>query len=381
MRTMLKEREHIVWVDVLRILACFLVVLAHCCDPFVGQFGNNHNEFISGTLIGSLVRPCVPLFVMISGALLLPVNMEMTTFYSKRAKRLVLPFVFWSLALPVIYYFYVNSGVDIISPNIIVDNYTLEATFKKLYLFLFNFNYDTTPLWYMYMLIGLYLFLPIISAWLKQAKKNDIKIFLKIWVISMLIPYVQMLAPILGYEGNYGNMAILGICDWNAFGMFYYFSGFLGYVVLAYYLKEYPLNWSWSKTLAICSPMFIIGYIITAGGFIMTQENFPGSYAHLEVIWYFYGINVSMMTIAVYIIFQKMQFKPRKWLSKVASLTFGIYLAHFVIVQFAYDIIYPNTVGLPAAIQIILMSILTFALTLLIIWLMSLTKLTRRFVM
>lgn len=29
---------HIAWVDFLRILACFLVVLAHCCDPFVGSF-------------------------------------------------------------------------------------------------------------------------------------------------------------------------------------------------------------------------------------------------------------------------------------------------------------------------------------------------------
>lgn len=30
--------SHIAWVDFLRILACFLVVLAHCCDPFVGKF-------------------------------------------------------------------------------------------------------------------------------------------------------------------------------------------------------------------------------------------------------------------------------------------------------------------------------------------------------
>lgn len=63
--------SHIAWVDFLRILACFLVVLAHCCDPFVGSFDGSFN-FKSAVFWGSLVRPCVPLFAMISGVLLFP---------------------------------------------------------------------------------------------------------------------------------------------------------------------------------------------------------------------------------------------------------------------------------------------------------------------
>lgn len=89
-------KEHIAWVDLLRVTACFLVIVSHSCDPFVGQFDNNHYEFLTGAFIGSLVRPCVPLFVMMSGILLLPIKMDMSTFYSKRAKRLLLPFIFWS---------------------------------------------------------------------------------------------------------------------------------------------------------------------------------------------------------------------------------------------------------------------------------------------
>lgn len=75
--------SHIVWVDFLRILACFLVVLAHCCDPFVGSFDGSFN-FKSAVFWGSLVRPCVPLFAMISGVLLFPVTLEMGAFYSRR---------------------------------------------------------------------------------------------------------------------------------------------------------------------------------------------------------------------------------------------------------------------------------------------------------
>lgn len=80
---------HIAWVDFLRILACFLVVVAHCCDPFVGSFDGTFN-FKSAVFWGSLVRPCVPLFAMISGVLLFPVTMEMGAFYSKRLKRVLI---------------------------------------------------------------------------------------------------------------------------------------------------------------------------------------------------------------------------------------------------------------------------------------------------
>jgi len=378
MRT--SSKTHIAWVDLLRVIACFLVVLAHSCDPFVGQFDNNYNDFFAGALIGSFVRPCVPLFVMISGVLLLPINMDMPTFYGKRAKRLLVPFIFWSLILPLLYFAYVNSGIINISSNLDIQNFTGLMTLQKMYTFLFNFNYDTTVLWYVYMLIGLYLFMPIISAWLKQAEKRDIHWFLRFWIISMFLPYIQMAAPLLGYTGNGGNMGLLGVCDWNAYGMFYYFSGFLGYLVLAYYLIKYPLNWGWGKTLSIASILFLIGYAITAGGFILTQEYYPRSYANLEIVWYFSGINVFLMTFSVFIVIQKVKVKPSPLLTKTAALTFGIYLFHFIIVQLGYDLIYPN-IPVPAFIKILLIAIFTFAISLFIIWLMSLNKITRKVIM
>ena len=101
--------SHIAWVDFLRILACFLVVLAHCCDPFVGSFDGSFN-FKSAVFWGSLVRPCVPLFAMISGVLLFPVTLEMGAFYSRRLKRVLVPLIVWSLALPLLYFGYRRSN-------------------------------------------------------------------------------------------------------------------------------------------------------------------------------------------------------------------------------------------------------------------------------
>ena len=110
--------------------------------------------------------------------------------------------------------------------------------------------------------------LPILSAWLERASRRDLRIVLGIWGATLLLPYVKMLAPALGYAGNYGNMGLYGVCDWNEFGTFYYVSGFAGYLVLAFYLVKFPPAWSWRKTLGICIPAFLVGYLVTGAGYV-----------------------------------------------------------------------------------------------------------------
>lgn len=363
-------KSNIAWVDLLRVVACFLVVLAHCCDPFVAQFDNNYPDFLAGGLWGSFLRPCVPLFVMISGVLLLPVTTDMNTFYRKRLTRVIVPLFVWSVVTPILFYLFLNSGIKITSPNIEMSAHTWEATVSKLWSFIFNFNYDIIPLWYLYMLVGIYLILPIISAWLTQAPKKDVQKFLWIWVFSTTLPYIQMAAPLLGYDGNYGNMGLLGVCDWNAYGTFYYFSGFLGYVVLAYYLTHYPLEWSWRKRFAVALPLFLVGYAITSLGFILTQKYFPGNYAELEIVWYFSGANVLMMTFAMFIIIQNISVRSSKFLRTLSSLTFGVYLCHFLVVLVFYELVY-NNISIAPALQIPLIAILSFAATSFFVWILS----------
>ena len=377
----MEKRENIGWIDCMRVLACFLVVFSHSCDAFVAQFNNDYATFLQGCALGSLVRPCVPLFVMMSGVLLLPVRGTMTEFYSKRMKRLVVPLVFWSLVLPLAYFFYLNYGVTSNSPFIDMSLFTWEMTLRKLYTFVFNFNYDTTPLWYLYMLIGLYFIMPILSAWLKDATRKEIKTVLYLWGASLFIPYIKIAAPFLGYLGVFGNMNILGECDWNAYGTFYYVSGFVGYLLLAYYLVKYPLQWGWKKLLAICVPMFLVGYAVTFGGYVVMQEYFPGNYAYLEIMWLFSGVNVFMMTFPVFVVVQKIDAPSSAWLSRVASMTFGIYLCHFVIVQMGYDLyeaVLPQ--GVPAVVKIACNAVTVFAVSYLLVRLLSLNAYTRRLV-
>ena len=53
--------------------------------------------------------------------------------------------------------------------------------------------------------------------------------------------------------------------------------------------------------------MFVAGYLITALGYLAMQRHYPGNYAYLEIIWYFAGINVFMMTFPIFLICRRLE--------------------------------------------------------------------------
>jgi len=361
---MKRTKQTIGWIDALRVFAIFLVVVSHCCDHFTYMYGVSHTDFIIGATIGSLVRPCVPLFAMMTGVLLLPGKPGETlgAFYGKRISRLIWPLIFWSLALPITNYLAFNYIWTTPKNMSLVGPFNEHNLINHLYTWPINFNYDTTPLWYVYMLIGIYLILPIVNAWLRNASQHDIALILKIWAVTLVLPYIQYFAPTLGYEGNYGSYGIFGICSWNAFGTFYGVSGFIGYMVLAHYLTHYPLKLRYIGSNFALATMFIVGYAITTIGFISLRGS--GNWDLIEMCWSFCSINVFMMTLPVFIWFQRLDIKPRKWLSLLAMMSFGVYLCHFSIVQFGYEIFYAT--GLPGwirlALNVISSTLVSFAI-------------------
>lgn len=366
-------REHIGWIDWLRVVACLVVVVAHCVDPFVAQVDTNHNFFVTGAFWGSATRACVPLFLMVSAVLLVPVTDSMGTFYRKRLSRVVWPLAVWSIITPVLFHLYVQYG-GTTHPGIIgagLETFSGAATVTKMGTWLLNFNYDIVPFWYLYLLVGIYLILPIVSPWLREASKKELKIFLGLWVASMCVPYLVLVAPSLGYMGNYGHMGLLGECTWNAYGTFYYFAGFLGYVVLAFYLKRFPLQWTMAKRVKVGVPLFLAGYVVTVYGFLKMPELFPGNFAALEIPWSFCSPNVCAMTLGAYLIFTGIKGTPRRWVSQLAGLTFGIYLVHFIFVHITYDWFSVSLGFLPAALQIPVMGLTAFGLSGALVWLLS----------
>ena len=100
----------------------FTVVCCHSADPFnfyPGEPPANIDEIkFWGAAYGAFLRPCVPLFVMITGALLLPVRGEISAFYKKRISRVFWPFLIWSVIYNLFPWF---TGLLGLNPEIILD--------------------------------------------------------------------------------------------------------------------------------------------------------------------------------------------------------------------------------------------------------------------
>ena len=121
--------QHIVWLDVVRLVAMFTVVCCHCTDPFNFYPGTSPDIVdikFWGAVYGAALRPCVPLFVMITGALLLPVRGDASAFYKKRIPRVFFPFLIWSVIYNLFPWITGLLGVE---PKVILDFFPYPARF------------------------------------------------------------------------------------------------------------------------------------------------------------------------------------------------------------------------------------------------------------
>ena len=99
----MKESNRIVFLDYLRVIACFMVMLVHCCEQF---YFNDDGSFAMSTrasgawatFVDSACRASVPLFVMASGYLLFPVSRSTGVFFRRRLLRVFVPFVVFCCA-------------------------------------------------------------------------------------------------------------------------------------------------------------------------------------------------------------------------------------------------------------------------------------------
>lgn len=355
-------KNRIVGLDVVRFVALFTVVCCHSSDPFNFVFGDVSANMADiqfwGAAYGALMRPCVPLFVMITGALLLPVKTDDTlAFYKKRIGRVFWPFLIWSIVYALFPWL---TGVLGFAPESILMFFPFsgeEAAQQSLALSLqqvanipMNFSNIGVHMWYIYLLIGLYLYLPIFSAWVEKASDKAKLGFLAVWGITLLLPYYQQLvAPYLW-----------GSCSWNNFYMLYYFAGFNGYLLLGHYLRHH--QYSWSKTLGFGLPMFLIGYAVTYFGFTSVRALPEYSDELLELFFTYCSLNVAMMTIPVFMACIKVEVTSPKIQGLLANLTvcgFGIYMVHYLLTGPAVYLMRSLGVALP--LQLPLAAVVAFA--------------------
>ena len=329
-----KNRE--VWIDWMRLAACFMVVVTHCTEPFyIGGEGSliltKADAFwVAGFCV--FTRAAVALFVVASSYLQFPLHYSPGEFFRRRAVRVLAPFLLWSLVYALVWGEPVQNLKDL----------------------LLNFNYAAGHLWFVYMLIGVYLVMPLLSPWAEKVGKKELQVYLGIWLFTTLIPFIRywaggVMPVVYGPSGlpNAAKFPLWGEAFWNTYGVFYYVSGFIGFLLLGLYFRRFVGELSWKKTLAVSLPVFLAGFAICSCGFLSrvwgdSHGAFPvegpvGLAALWAGPWLNDTIGVALMSVSWILLFRKIKRGGKFYgnvLLPVSKASYGMYLSHMLLLGF-----------------------------------------------
>ncbi len=279
------------WVDFMRFSAAFLVVLAHI-DVWGG--GPQWAQKIYYTLS----RNSVPLFFLMSGYLLLSKEEDIWTFFRKRAAKILIPFLAWSILY------------DLYNSQAFAETgVTLDAIFKMFIRILRGPR--AAHLWFFYALIGLYLFTPILRLFIAKARNADILYYIALWLFVMPVMFIlEEFTPLK-----------------NGFEL-YFAMGYVGYFLLGCYLGRLETS---PRLLWIASALFAAGFVFTFAVFYL---DLPPQNNELPFRSY-PSLNIILMAAGAFLLLKAAGERVSPWLARfsnvVSKSSFGIYLTHSVV--------------------------------------------------
>ena len=124
---------------------------------------------------------------------------------------------------------------------------------------------------------------------------------------------------------------------------------FNGYLLLGHYVKK-GNDWGIWKTLLICAVLFAIGYYVTYSGFSAAAADPNHTESDMELFFTFCSPNVVLMTLAVFLLLQKVTVTNRIVIKALANMTkcgFGIYMVHYFVVGPFFLLIGPSSIPIP----------------------------------
>jgi len=330
-------------VDLIRSLAILLVVLVHATAfPYIipGEITPTvMKTWWTIDIYAAVANLAVPLFVMLSGALLLdPAKADepLKVFFKKRFMRVGLPMIFWTIA-------YFGWGVFVSGQPLTV-NSILQGLLSGSYY----------HLWFLYLLVGLYLATPVLRVLVKHVNRDKFKYLLVLWFI--------------------GNTAVPFINQFASFGfnpVMFVFTGWIGYFLLGIYLLKVKAR-SWIAILGV-----VTGVLATIfGSWWITAtagEKFTGFF-HEPLNFTLIMASTSLFLLLTAIPKSKIENGhpiANNLLHWISQNTLPIYLLHIIVMEtikagFLGFTLNMNTMN--PIVEIPLLTIITFALTAAIVY-------------
>jgi len=314
-----KKKPRIYWADCLRIYSMFNIILLHCSssnfERSLAQRSDPHVIF--PCIYNCLSRFAVPVFVMLSGTFFLnpKKKFSLKRLIKRNITRLLTAYLFWDGVNSIVY----SMG----SPEV-TTIFSLEFVKKFTILFLRGEEY----LWFILMIIGCYICIPILRYF--TGDKFALRYFLGLWLVWYCV--VPMSIDILSMFNLEVIKSIFEV--WVERIHFHMTLDYLGYFVAGYYIFEY-VNIESIKYRII---VYIIGFIDVLAIII---PSIVYELINKDLYYYlrsrYYSITIIIYSVTLVIFFKheigRIKFSERagKIITKMSSYTFGIYLSHMLI--------------------------------------------------
>ncbi len=331
------------WVDLIRIIAIFFVVVVHVSYQLMFKWGKiPFGWWMMGNVVEGFCRTAVSLFFMVSGYLNLIHPMPWKEYLTKRLSRLFIILVTWSLIHMILL---VYTGQR---------QYTLLTALSAI---MTGKVYD--HLWFLYSLFGFYLLTPLFQ---KIIGKN-VKILWYLFALWVLLEPVGFLV------GQFTGFKILGFIPEGMNYLSYYGYYLLGYLVCLY---EFTRKQAWLGFGIYLLATFFIIY----STWVMTVS----SNSMDATFYYINGFPVLIGAIGLFV-FVKHANWGHPFVRLIGATTTGIYLMHYIVIDLAKRGLFgvrlsatnPNPyIGIPIT------SIVVFAVSSLITWVLLKIPVVRR---
>lgn len=338
--------------DILRILACFLVIVNHTISRIATQFFPSPSGYIA-LLLFYTCKIAVPLFLMISGALLLSKKESYKIVLTKRVLRILVVLFCFSFA----YYIF---------------PFLKSRSFSDIHVLSFLKKLVTEPIiipyWYLYMLVGLLICLPLLRILVQNMSRKDYQYYLIGWFLFACLSVTLLRFFKISISG-YFSVPLLAIN--------------IGYFVFGHYIQhvfKYPSKKYWNfvaLAIIICSILFAVGY--SASGYYKTGKlSFDlDSYSYLNVLL----PAVSIFYLAKWYI-PKIHFPTfiKKALQTIGSATFGIYLLHYPLILYTSSVLEKLCESMNDLLAVIIYEFLIFVVCFFITKLLHLIPYVKKFI-
>ncbi len=278
--------------DFIRVIAVLAVVWLHVSvDVVIKNPDVSSVAWWVGNIADAFSRWCVPLFLMVSGALLLPTsaNLSPIDFYIKRTSRLFPSIAFWTL-------------IYIVFREFTEPAFSLIVAAKSIIRGIPYYH-----LWYLYMIVGLSFATPFLCQLVSKTHPDSLRLLI---MGSFTIAAVE---------------SALGGISFTSLGVTFLprFLPFVSYFLAGHYLLNHPIE---LRNRWLISIIFFCGFLIALGTGVLLQVLGPIS-LKFETMYSFLNPVVVIMSLCIFLLFTKISISLGA-LQRIAPITLGVYVIH-----------------------------------------------------